>query len=111
MLCACQGGFGAALCGAGRADGMRATDGRSLTGRRSAGAVTTGLATMGFFLTAGPLTTDFLAAGLGAFAALRLAGLPAAFLDLPLPFAMTVPVASTTRGDFHTNRRADSSLL
>ena len=71
----------AALCGAGRAEGMRATEGRFLTDRRSAGRMT-GLGTTGFFAFAALRATGFLV-----FGTLRLAGvlpLPDPFLDLPL---------------------------
>src|ERR1700759_2666933 len=73
----------AALCGAGRAEGMRATKGRFLPGRRSAGLMT-GLGTTGFLAFALLRGTGFFALG-----TLRLAGvlpLPEPFLDLP--FAM-----------------------
>ena len=65
------------VCGAGRADGMRATEGRFLTGRRSAGR-TTGLGTTGFFALA----------ALRAGRLLRLGGLAlcAGVLPLPDPF-------------------------
>src|SRR5690349_18544197 len=77
----------AALCGAGRAPGMRATEARLLTERRSAGRTMGAgrLASAGFFLAAA-----FFFAAFGA--PFRLTGrlaLPAAFFDPPLPLAMT----------------------
>ena len=62
----------AALCGAGRARGMRATDVRLLDGRRGAGRAT-GLGAAAFF-GATFFDADFRAAGFFVFTALRLAG-------------------------------------
>src|SRR5450631_1942495 len=94
----------AALCGAGRAEGMRVTEGRFLTGRRSAGRMT-GLGTIGFLALAVFLATGFLV-----FVALRLAGgvlpLPDPFLDLPLAM-LTFPLPRPPRRTF--TRRAGST--
>src|SRR5476651_1135953 len=68
MLCAAN----AALCGAGRAPGMRATDVRLLARRRGAGRAT-GFGEATFF-GAAFFDTAFLAAGFFVFTALRLAG-------------------------------------
>src|SRR5580693_4121125 len=97
----------AALCGAGRAEGMRATEGRFLTGRRSAGRMT-GLGTIGFLAFA-----DFLATGFFVFGALRLVGvlpLPDPFLDLPLAmlsFPLPAQLACPPRRTF--TQRAGST--
>src|SRR6266849_395721 len=93
----------AALCGAGRAEGMRVTEGRFLTGRRSAGRMT-GLGTIGFLAFAVFLATGFLA-----FGTLRLAGvlpLPDPFLDLPLA-RLSFPFPRPPRRTF--TRRAGST--
>src|SRR6478672_10438115 len=68
-----------ALCGAGRALGMRATDARLFTGRRSVG-TTSGLGAAFFALAFVALRTGFFA-----LAAFFLAPLPG---FLPLPLAM-----------------------
>src|SRR6476646_2670697 len=100
MLCDSSG----ALCGAGRAPGMRETEARFLTDRRSAGR-TTGvgrLRSAGFFLVA-----VFFLATLSAL--FRLAGrlpLTIAFFDLPLPLAMIrFPLAVRCGGTVYLSER------
>ena len=85
-----------ALCGAGRADGMRVTEGRFLTGRRRVGRAT-GLGATAFFLAAG-------LRGAGFFA---LAALAVGFFPLPdpvfdLPLAMLASYCLTDAAHFHT---------
>src|SRR3954453_22037752 len=105
-----------ALCGAGRGEGMRTTDGRDFTGRRSTGGVT-GLTSTTFFLPIGFFlpTSFFLVAALPADPFLLLAafgvtgGLPwPPFFDLP--FAMR-SFRCRSRRHFHTNDRVHSSLI
>src|ERR1700754_3127672 len=93
-----------ALCGAGRADGMRATEGRLFTDRRSAGRGT-GLGATAFFLAAG-----FRAGGFFALAALRVGffRLPDPVFDLPL--AMLASHCLTDAAHFHTKGRVFSSF-
>src|SRR5262249_43370094 len=89
----------ATLCGAGRGDGVRTTEGRDFTGRRSDGGAT-GLTRIAFFLG----VAFFLATGLRAgaflpFAALREEGVLPLPPFLDLPFAMRsfpLPVESDT---------------
>src|SRR6266851_791609 len=96
----------AALCGAGRAEGVRVAEGRFLTGRRSVGRMT-GLGTTGFFAFA-----VFFATGLLVFVALRLADvlpLPDPFLDLPL--AMLSFPLPRRRGALSHEGQGHSSLI
>src|SRR5260221_8468954 len=98
-----------ALWGAGRADGMRVTEGRFLTSRRKAGRATGlgGLAATAFFLAMALRTAGFFA-----LAALRLTG----FLPLPdpvfdLPLAMLASRCPTAARHFHMKNRVYSSLI
>src|SRR5882672_12537771 len=107
----------AALCGAGRGAGTRATDGRLFTGRRRTGRAT-GLGTTGFFLSAVLRMAGFFA----------LAALPATLRDasrdvgrLPLPPFFDLPLAMLAvplpadlpprARHFHTKGRVYSSLI
>src|SRR5580704_16679523 len=75
-----------ALWRAGRADGMRVTDGRFLTGRRKAGRATGlgGLGATAFFLAMGLRPIGLRMGGFFALAPAGFFPLPDPFLDLPL---------------------------
>src|SRR6266508_1134948 len=92
-----------ALCGAGRADGMRVTEGRFLTGRRSVGRAT-GLGATAFFLAAGLCAAGFF----------TLAYLAVGFFPLPDPVfdLLLAMLASRFPADahFHTKGRVFSSF-
>ena len=93
-----------ALCGAGRADGMRTTDARFLTGRRRVGRAT-GLGATAFFLAAG-----LRAAGFFALAALRVGFFPLPDPVFDLPLAMLASRFPADAAHFHTKRRVFSSF-
>src|SRR5882672_12036737 len=102
----------AALCGAGRGAGTRATDGRLFTGRRRTGRAT-GLGTTGFFLSAVLRMAGFFAlAALPATLDVGRLPLPP-FFDLPLAMlAVPLPADLPPRArHFHTKGRVYSSLI
>jgi|SRR4029450_6772801 hypothetical protein len=93
-----------ALCGAGRADGMRTTDARFLTGRRSVGR-TTGFGATAFFL-----ATGLRVAGFFALAALRVGFFPLPDPVFDLPLAMIASRFPADAAHFHTKGRVFSSF-
>src|SRR5215212_2530414 len=93
-----------ALCGAGRADGMRVTDARPLTGRRRVGRAT-GLGATAFFFAAGLRAAVFFA-----LAAFRVGFFPLPDPVFDFPLAMLASYCLTDAAHFHTKGRVFSSF-